>query len=320
MANAEQILTLIKSHVGGDDDRFRTTALQIAAMESKAGHGALSRLIKEAIEGNGKGIIRRLTPINAEFSDMILPVKMPFKIEDLISSEEVNVKINRIIREYVQREKLAEFNLGNRRKILLSGPSGTGKTMTASILGNELHLPLYVVLMEKVITKFMGESSLKLSRVFEVIADVPGVYLFDEFDAIGSQRGLENEVGEQRRILNTFLQLMERDDSESIIVAATNSAGVLDKALFRRFDDVVEYNLPNPEESQRIIYRQLGQYLPTHFDISSLLPLFDGMSHAEITMVCKDILKESLLNDTSLNKLLIEKVVTQQYSAYKGAV
>ena len=125
-------------------------------------------------------------------------------LKSLITSDENIEKINRIIKEYLKRDNLHKYGLDNRRKLLLYGESGTGKTMTANVLSRELNLPFFVVRTEKVVTKFMGETGLKLSNIFDFISEVPAVYLFDEFDAIGVQRGMDNEVGEQRRILNTF--------------------------------------------------------------------------------------------------------------------
>ena len=319
MANADQILTLIKSHMAGDDDRFRMTALQIAALESKAGHVALARSINETIKSKLVMSLqtRRLKPINADLAEMVMEIDKPYRLKDLVCQESVEDKVKRVIREYLHKDKLAEFHLGNRRKILLSGPSGTGKTMTASILANELQMPLYVVLMEKVVTKFMGESSLKLSKIFDLISQNQGVYLFEEFDAIGAQRGMENEVGEMRRILNSFLQFMERDDSDSLIVAATNSMSILDKALFRRFDDVIEYSLPTDEEKQRIMSGQLDGFLQKSFNFANILPLMDKMSHAEITMICRDVMKESLLEGMEVDETLVKTIINQRFSAYK---
>ena len=314
MANADQIITLIKSHMAGDDDRFKMTALQIAALESKAGHVVLARSINEAIKS--KPIMRlqarRLTPINSDLAEMVLEIDKPYRLNDLVCQNNVKDKVKRVIREYLHKDTLAKYHLGNRRKLLLSGPSGTGKTMTASILANELQLPLYVVLLEKVVTKFMGESSLKLSKIFDLISQNQGVYLFDEFDAIGAQR-----VGEMRRILNSFLQFMERDDSDSLIVAATNSMAILDKALFRRFDDVVEYALPTDEEKLKIINGQLDGFIKKSFNFDEILPLMDKMSHAEITMICRDVMKESLLEGIGVNENLVKTIINQRFSAYR---
>src|SRR5690606_17158676 len=106
---------------------------------------------------------------------------------------ELKQRINRIIREYLQKAKLSKFGLSHRRKILLTGPPGTGKTMTAAILSNELKIPFSIILIDKIVTKYMGETSAKLRQIFDFIAQNKGVYLFDEFDAIGTERARDNE-------------------------------------------------------------------------------------------------------------------------------
>lgn len=319
MPNANQIISLIKSHIEADDVRFREIALQIAAVEAKAGHTILSRNITELInrKNTTRFVTKYLSTLNSEVSEYVMEVEDSFGLDNIICSEQVKSKLNRIIKEYVQRETLFKNNLVNRSKILLTGPSGTGKTMTASILANELHLPLYVVRMERVITKYMGESSLKLAKVFDLISNVRGVYLFDEFDAIGMQRGQDNEVGEMRRVLNTFLQLMERTEPDSLIVAATNCGAQLDKALFRRFDDVLEYSLPNKIEIEALLSHCLYGFDASLLNIGTLLPQFKGMSHAEITAVCMDAVKESLLEGTPLDNIVMEAAISHKKSTAK---
>lgn len=319
MPNASQIIALIKSHVEADDVRFRELALQIAASEAKSGHAVLSRNITDLLNcpNTTRFVARGFTPLNSEVSEYVMEIDDSFGMENIICPNEVRYKLNRIIREYIQRELLYKNNLTNRRKILLTGPSGTGKTMTASILANELHLPLYVVRMERVITKYMGESSLKLSRVFDLISNVRGVYLFDEFDAIGMQRGQENEVGEMRRILNTFLQMMERMDSDSLIIAATNCGNQLDKALFRRFDDVIEYFLPDENEIKVLLSHCLYGFDTSKVKMERILPLLKGMSHAEITIICMDAVKESLLSEAPLSSQVMEMAIQQRNNTIK---
>ena len=188
--------------------------------------------------------------------------------------------------------------------------------MSASIIANELHLPIYVILMDKVVTKYMGETSAKLRQIFDLIIDRPAVYLFDEFDAIGSQRGKDNDVGEMRRVLNSFLQFLERDNSESLIIAATNNLGMLDQALFRRFDDVIHYNLPSDEEKIQLLKSRLGKNV-TSKDMKILLPMLENLSHAEINQACLDAIKESVLSNTDISLSLIEKTIKERTMAYK---
>lgn len=311
MATADQILSLIRNHLNNDDTQFRKVALQISAVEARSGHAIVARTIQELLNQKKTSLgTVRLVSKNKDIDDLLLHVDTYDDMTNLILSQELKEKLDRVIKEYLKKETLSKYGLANRRKLLLYGASGTGKTMTASALAKEFNLPFFVVRTEKVVTKFMGETGQKLGRIFDFINDVPAVYLFDEFDAIGSQRGMNNEVGEQRRILNTFLQLLERDDSDSFIIAATNSIESIDKAMFRRFDDVIEYKLPDTEQRLALLREYL--YTAKDLDFSSAEPLFDGMSHAEIKMVCSDIFKESLLNDRKIDLPLVQTIVNMR--------
>lgn len=311
MATADQILSLIRNHLNNDDTQFRKVALQISAVEARSGHAIVARTIQELLNQKKTSLgTVRLVSKNKDIDNLLLQVDTYDDMTSLVLGQELKEKMDRVIKEYLKKETLSKYGLANRRKLLLYGASGTGKTMTASALAKEFNLPFFVVRTEKVVTKFMGETGQKLGRIFDFINEVPAVYLFDEFDAIGSQRGMDNEVGEQRRILNTFLQLLERDDSDSFIIAATNSIESIDKAMFRRFDDVIEYKLPDREQRLALLREYL--YTAKDLDFSSTEPLFDGMSHAEIKMVCSDIFKESLLNDRKIDLPLVQTIVNMR--------
>lgn len=319
LATAEQIKSLIKSHVEQNDDRFKTIALQIAAHEAKLGHDMLARDIKTLVEKriNGKAQIVRLNAQNAML-EMVVP---SHDLSELIVSEDILERIKRILNEYRNRNKLQSFGLTNRRKILLEGSSGTGKTLTASIVASELSLPLYTVQMDKLVTKFMGETSVKLRQIFDSIESITGVYLFDEFDAIGADRSLDNEVGEMRRILNSFLQFIEQDCSDSIIIAATNNQKILDQALFRRFDDVLHYSLPTDSEIEKIFAYKLTQYDNNFIITADIIEAANKLSQAEIVRVCDDAIKNSILAGVPLSQSSLISLINERHYIYnvKGA-
>jgi SpoVK/Ycf46/Vps4 family AAA+-type ATPase len=176
------------------------------------------------------------------------------------------------------------------------GPPGSGKTMTASALAGELHLPLYLIVLDGLITKFLGETAAKLRLVFEALAKNRGVYLFDEFDAIGGERAATNDVGEIRRVLNSFLQFLEQDASQSLIVAATNHPASLDRALFRRFDDVVQYDHPPVDLVERTLKNRLATFDTRGLSWKKAARAAEGLSYAEITQACESAAKEAILD------------------------
>ena len=314
MATANQLKMLVKSHFEENNEKFNTIALQIAAHEARLGHTNLANDIRKIIESS-KNNKPRLKNIDSNLQGLFLEIYPQERLSDLVVSPQIKERIERIIHEFTYKDKLFKHNLENRRKILFSGNPGTGKTMTASIIANELRLPIYVVLMDKIVTKYMGETSAKLRQIFDFIKDVPAVYLFDEFDAIGGQRGKDNDVGEMRRVLNSFLQFLERDHSDSLIIAATNNLELLDQALFRRFDDVIRYQLPTDNEKLQLLKNRLNGNL-SNKEIKDLLPELTSLSHAEINQACLDVIKTSVIYDLPIKFDLVVKTIRERKSAY----
>jgi SpoVK/Ycf46/Vps4 family AAA+-type ATPase len=319
MATADQIKSLIRSHLGDDEERFFTIALQVAAHEAQQGHGALAHDIRDIVDkakrGRGSNVLLRF-PV--ELQGMVFSENTDIPLASLVLPELLKDRIGRVIHEHRQQEKLKSHGLSNRRKILLVGPPGTGKTMTARVLAHELRLALHTIQVDKLMTKFMGETSAKLRQIFDLVGEETGVYLFDEFDAIAGERSFENDVGEMRRVLNALLQFIEQDASDSLIIGATNNPRLLDRALFRRFDDVLYYHLPDAAARQRLIENVLGTFMGQEFMWEEVVKESKTLSHAEIDHACRDAIKEAILQDqhivgeTGLLKTLQERRQTHQ--------
>jgi len=321
MATAEQIKSLIRSHVSENKDRFFTTALQVAAHEAKQGHASLAHEIREMVDLERRTTKHsmKLIPFPKELKNLVLTEEPSTPKSALVINSEMQERIHRIIHEYRQRNKLKQHGLSNRRKILLVGLPGTGKTMTAKVLAHELRLPLHIIQVDRLVTKFMGETSAKLRQIFDLIKQEHGVYFFDEFDAIGGERTMENDVGEMRRVLYSFLQFIEQDKSDSLIIAATNNPKLLDHALFRRFDDVLSYSPPEEKERKHLIENVLATFLTGRFAWKKVLNASDGLSHSEIDHACLDAIKTTILNDhnkVSATQLL--DTLSQRHGAYLG--
>jgi hypothetical protein len=305
MATAEQIKALLESHVEGDDDRFLSIVLQLAAQAARQGHGKLAQdlralIDKARLQDRSAGSARNPVPLVQPRGELagLLGVSYPKALlGDMILAPDVREHLERVIVEQRQRDKLAARGLHPRRKLLLVGPPGTGKTYSARALAGELHLPLFNVVLDALITKFMGETAAKLRLVFDAALRTRGVYLFDEFDALGGERANPNDVGEARRTLNSFLQFIEQDESESLLVAATNHIDLLDRALFRRFDDIIEFSMPDDNLVLETLQARLASMAPHSLDWKAVLQVAAGLSYADIVRACDDAAKEAVLGD-----------------------
>lgn len=308
MGSANHVLALVKSHVDGDDKQFLSVAMQVAAHEARQGHGnvalQLRRLIDQARDRSSLPVPSQTAAVTFQPAQpkgdlaTLLSVSYPRqRLKDLILPGGTAQRLERIVHEQAQQERLLSHGLSPRRKVLLIGPPGSGKTLTAHALAGELGLPLMTLLFEGIITKFMGETAAKLRLVFEAMETSPGVYFFDEFDAIGTKRAAGNDVGEIRRVLNSFLQLLEQDNSRSLIIAATNHPELLDAALFRRFDDVIEYELPTDETTERLLRVRLANFTPSRFQWKKVVQAAEGLSQAEVTRAADEAAKKAILDN-----------------------
>lgn len=303
MAAAEQIKSLIKSFSEGDDSRFYATAMQIAAAEARKGHQELAQELKKLIKDSKKAKLDvsnlKTLPVNAaqkELNDLLEFTRPDDKLKDMVLGEKLRKIIGRILDEQRQIEKLRQHNLFPRKKLLLTGPPGCGKTMTAKVLSNELGIPLFIIRLDGLISRYMGESIAKLRLVFDTMKEFRAVYLFDEFDSIGTTRNHGNDVGEIKRVLNSFLLQIEKDDSNSLIVAATNMPENLDIALFRRFDDIINYPLPTEKQIYDYFKRELyNNVINSEKILSAISKKSLGLNFSDLERICQDFLKNILI-------------------------
>jgi len=307
MAKADQVKALIRSHAEGDDTRFYAVAMQVAAQEARSGRGRLAQELRDLVD-RSKGRPQVADPdrfVDAvplaqprgELAALLVAAYPKTRLADMVLADRPRLRLTRVLREQRQRELLSTRGFTPLRKLLLIGPPGTGKTMTAAALAGELATPLLTIQLDGLITKFMGETAAKLRLVFDAIRETRGVYLFDEFDALGGDRAAKNDVGEIRRVLNSFLQFLEQDESDSLILAATNHPAILDRALFRRFDAVVDYTLPTASLVEAVVRNRLGQLDLRAIVWKEVTKAAKGHSHAEIVRACEQAAKGAFLDE-----------------------
>ncbi|MBW2703775.1 MAG: ATP-binding protein [Deltaproteobacteria bacterium] len=305
MAKADQIKALIRSHAEGDNDRFYAIALQVAAQAARNGHGKFANELRELVDkakAKSSAVVQQkgIKPIpvaqpRGELAGLLSVFYPKTRLTDMALDEGLRARVERVLREQRQAGRIREHGFSPIRKMLLIGPPGTGKTMTASAMAGELGLPLFTIQLDGLITKYMGETAAKLRLVFDAIESTRGVYLFDEFDALGSERGAKNDVGEIRRVLNSFLVFLEQDESSSLVIGATNHVNLLDRALFRRFDVVMEYALPAKDVALRVMKGRLGLMDTSDVDWGLASKATELLSHGEIVRACEQAAKQAIL-------------------------
>jgi SpoVK/Ycf46/Vps4 family AAA+-type ATPase len=309
MTTSRHIVALLQSHIDGDEDRFLSVATQLAAHEARQGHGKLAQELRQLIDnanGARRTVARRgagpvpIAQPKGEIASFLSARYSDTRLSDMVLTIDLEARLTRVLREQRKQQELRAHSLAPRRKLLLVGPPGSGKSMSAAALAGELKLPLFTVLYDGLIGKMMGETASRLRLVFDAMAVQRGVYLFDEFDALGAQRASSNDVGEIRRVLNSFLQFIENDDGPSLIIAATNHPELLDKALFRRFDDVIPYALPNADVARGIIEAHLARFAVAEVDWPDVLKSAVGLSQAEIARAADEAAKVAVLGEQDL--------------------
>jgi SpoVK/Ycf46/Vps4 family AAA+-type ATPase len=304
--STKHLLALLNSHIEGDEDQFLSIALQVAAQEARQGHteqaDKLKRLVQKARDQQRAGRpAGGQTPIplarpRGELQGLVESTYPKITLASMVLAYDVRARLGRIVRQHQERATLREHGQTPTTHMLLVGPPGTGKTMTASALAGELRLPLFTVRLEALFSRFFGETAGKMRLLFDQIAQTRGVYLLDEFDAIGARRGEPNDVGEIRRVLNSVLAFMEEPNStDSLVLAATNHVDILDEALARRFDEVIEYTLPETNAARAIIERRLGKFKIATKSWSELAPALEGLSQGELVRATDAVVKDAIL-------------------------
>jgi len=309
-----QVTALVDAHVNRDLARFRAVTLQIAAhVASRSEQGAkqLRKLVdrQQAIT---------LMPLPSA-SGLLRASPELASLEDLVLSPSVRDLLNRVLLEHAKRAVLMVHSLCPARKLLFTGPPGVGKTMTAGAIARAVELPLFRVELHAVIGGHLGETAVNLAKIFEHVRAVPAVYLFDEFDALGAGRSSISDGSsagaEMRRTVNSLLQFIEDDKSDGFVIAATNHPEVLDRAIFRRFDEVVAFPPLSKPELMMLVERALAGFDTGTLDYDAIFSVSPLLGHGDLCAVLDRICKDQVLAEAPINTQRVVEGIRRRMEA-----
>lgn len=308
---------LFQSFVDNDSEKFLDIAAEIIKDEEKMKHHLLAKDLKKIVNSkkqsqfqlnqnfNGKYKTNIPIPRDSEKGFPLLEIKEAYyNLDDAILGDELKQKLRNLLEEFANREILATYGLKPKQKLLFCGPPGTGKTLTSYVISSVLGYPLIHVRFDSIVSSFLGETAANLRKIFDFIEEGEWVVLFDEFDIIGKKRDDPYEHGEIKRVVNNFMQMLDAFNGKSLLIAATNHQYLLDPAMWRRFDDILFYDIPSPDLREQLFAKYLRVLKrQKNIDLKLLSELTDGFSAAEVAKVCEEALRRSIILNANLLRL-----------------
>ncbi len=303
MARADQLKQLFRAYRDSDRESFLEVARSITDEERKKHHPALANELDRILNN---GVVAAAPTLRGTFQPPprdhekkapLLEIKHPDRyLQELVLHPGPTEILLKVMREFRQWDILEANGLKPSHKLLFCGPPGCGKTATAEVIATELGLPLVYVRFDSVVSSLLGETASNLRKVFEYIHEDTWVVLFDEFDAIGRSRDDATEHGEIKRVVNSFLQMLDNFHGRSLLVAATNFEQVLDPALWRRFDEVVRFERPTEGQIKKLINKRLNPVRNPKVSTKPYLAQLDGSTFGDIERIAMDVLKSCALD------------------------
>lgn len=304
MANGKVLRQLIKAGTSGDSEEFRRASEAVIQDERQKQHHLLANDLEQILYGehlnpakrNGHSILPA-APVDKERGLPLLDIRQAQRpLEEMVLLDNSRAAIEELLEEHRRSDVLRSYGMKPSGKVIFHGPPGCGKTLAAEVIAFELDLPLAIVRLDALVSSFLGETAANLRKVFEFIAEQPLVVLFDEFDAIGKERSDSGEHGELRRVVNAVLQMMDAYQGKSLILAATNHEQILDSAIWRRFDETIDFPLPDIEQLQQILSLKLrGVRRQFELDEKQVLELFEKRSGADVERIVRRAVKRMIL-------------------------
>lgn len=311
MARSDLLVSLVKAGASGDKSALTSTVEAIVAEERAKSHNVLADRLRRALQTVSVAHNSEHRRPGAGGKDFVLETEPRVRLEDLILTLPAEQLCRQLIEEQQRSDLLRSQGLQPRHRVLLSGPPGNGKTSLAEAIAEAIAVPLLTVRYDALVGSYLGETNARLARLFEYVRTTPCVLFFDEFDAVGKERGDVHETGEIKRVVSFLLMQIDQLPSYAIVVAATNHAELLDRAVWRRFQ--LRIDMPSPSSAS------IAVLIDRFFDSWPEAPKLTAMdvanelspsSFAEAFEFCQNVRRRHILSqgNQTLNSILLEEL------------
>jgi SpoVK/Ycf46/Vps4 family AAA+-type ATPase len=318
VARSDLLVSLVRASAAGDRSSVASTVEAIVAEERSRSHHILADRLQKALQSVPVATSSQMRRPQSSGRDFIIEAEPRITLDSLILPLPAERLSHQLIEEQMRADLLRAQGLQPRHRVLLSGPPGNGKTSLAEAIAEAIALPLLTVRYDALIGAYLGETNARLSRLFEYIRTMPCVLLFDEFDAIGKERGDVHETGEIKRVVSFLLMQIDQLPSYVIVVAATNHAELLDRAVWRRFQLRIEMPAPDAARAALLLKRCFGP-LPDDVGISmeAMAKRMDAVNYAEILEFYQNVRRRHILTQGAE---LLKQIVSQELELWETRV
>jgi hypothetical protein len=315
MARADLLLDIVRAGAQGDQALFRKALEATIAEERAKQHNILADRLAGYL--NQTGLSKPLsTPAlrNGLAANLFYEISPVRGLSDLILTDSVVFSCEELLQEQARADILRSHNLEPVNRVLLAGPPGNGKTSLAEAIASELGIPLLVVRYEGVIASYLGETAVRLSRLFEEVRTRRCVLFFDEFDVVGKERGDIHETGEIKRVVSSLLLQVDALPSYVVVITATNHPELLDRAVWRRFQLRLELPAPTQKQVEEWFLR-FGKSIngPLGMAASTLAKHMKDVSYSELEQFSLDVRRRLALSQPEMDTRRAVKAVLQQW-------
>ena len=318
MARSDLLINLVRASMSGDKSAVRAAVEIIIADEKDKHHKVLADRLDRAMHTNGNGKPHTAPKVSHRSCEFIAELTPHRQIADMVLSDTCRKAVDQLLEEQQRSGLLMAHGLSPRHRLLLVGPPGNGKTSLAEAIAEALAVPFFVVRYETMIGSYLGETASRLKHVFDYVRTTPSVLFFDEFDAIGKERGDIHETGEIKRVVTSLLMHVDELPSYAVVIAATNHSELLDRAVWRRFQFRLELPAPTEKELTEYFERFLTSTdRQMNISAATIARRLSAISYAEAEEFTLDIRRRDVM---TMKERPLKKIIEEQLKLWEERV